>query len=129
LSQQASLAVPHKNHGSGGLASTVNEITAKLATHAAIEQGDDGSIGALLDGPLMLTGMSAIERELLASRWAKERLLVDVKRLEELKKASVHLSRGAQILLTYSFALSDQATVVRARKSAEAAARAMAGAA
>jgi hypothetical protein len=99
------------------------------ATHAAIEQGDDGSIGALLDGPLMLTGMSATERDLLSARWAKERLPVEVKRLEELKKASVHLRRAGSVLLSYSLTMADASVVARAKRSAEAAAKAMAGAA
>jgi hypothetical protein len=99
------------------------------ALHRAIEQGDDSSIGALLDGPLMLVGMGPIERELLAGRWAKERLPAEVKRLEELRKASVHLERGGKILLEYSMRMSDPTVVMRAKKSAEAAARAMSGAA
>jgi hypothetical protein len=98
------------------------------AIHLALQEGDEATIASLLDGPLMLVGMTAIERELLRLRWAKERLPSDLARLEELQKAAVHCERGGRLLLEYSMKMADPAIVGKAKASQLKAAQAIAAA-
>jgi hypothetical protein len=55
------------------------------ALNTALKEHDDAVIGACLDGALMLSNLSALERENLRIRWASDRLHAEVARLTELR--------------------------------------------
>ena len=47
------------------------------AIHEAIENGDDATVGAIMRGPLLLTGLTASEREIMRHRWRAKRFPKD----------------------------------------------------
>jgi hypothetical protein len=112
------------------------EVRARLASmsqaerlsvlHKAIKDGDDSVIGFALDGPLMLTGLSATERENVRMRWAVARHPDLCKRMAQLEKDHDHLARAGGLLLSHSLKMASPAITTAAKKLGEAAQAAIA---
>jgi hypothetical protein len=92
------------------------------------EREGEGDRAALEQATTAQLARSLTARKLLSARWAKERLPAEVKRLEELKKASKHLQTGRHILLSYSMQMADPAVIARGKASQLKAAQAIAAA-
>jgi hypothetical protein len=91
--------------------------------HHSINAGDDSVVAAVLEGALILTGLSEIEREHVRETWRRKRLPDECKRIDQLEKDAVHLNRGGTLLMSYQRKMADQTIVTAAKASSEALSR------
>jgi hypothetical protein len=98
------------------------------AIQRSINAGDDTVVAAVLEGALILTGLSEIEREHVRQQWRRKRLPDECHRVDQLEKDKVHLDRGGTLLMSYQRKCADPVIVEAAKKSQQAATAAIAAA-
>jgi hypothetical protein len=100
---------------------TDKQRAAALAAAAA----DDTVVAAVLNGPAMLSGLSAEEMEMLRHRWRERRHGPDVDRLQRLGRAVEDIDRAGQLVVRFYTGLSNSEIVDRAEASERAVQEAM----
>jgi hypothetical protein len=98
------------------------------AIQRSINAGDDTVVAAVLEGALILTGLSELEREHVRQQWRRKRLPDECHRVDQLEKDKVHLDRGGILLMGYQRRCADQTIVEAAKASNDAAQKAIASA-
>jgi hypothetical protein len=92
----------------------LNPQKRQSAIQEALADGDDDVIGALCNGPRILTGMGQAEREMIRHSWAKARHPADVDRLERYRKAATDMENAGQSLMKFTFNLTDGDAIAKA---------------
>ena len=87
------------------------------AVATSINDGDDILVAALLSGPAMLSGATQAEVDHAREQWRRARLPDDCRRLDELRKAQVHLQRAGALTLAYQSKCSDPSIIAAAKES------------
>lgn len=87
------------------------------ALEAALVAGDDAVLGAVLNGPAMLSGLSKPQYDNLRDRWRSSRHADEVDRIDRLKAALGDTERGGTLLLGYASSLADSRVIERAEAS------------
>ena len=78
-------------------------------------------LGAVLNGPPMLSGLAAAEeQEMLRARWQQLRHCPDVDRIERLTRAVEDTDRTGNLVISFASRLSSREIVERAEASARA---------
>lgn len=75
-----------------------------------------------------MTGLTAAERDHVRQLWARKRLPDECKRIDLLEKDMTHLERAGSLLIGYQLKMADQFIVTAAKKSSDAAQKAIAAA-
>ncbi len=90
---------------------------------AALERGDDATLGAALRGPAWLVGMSDTEQATHREKWRRKRFPDLCERADRIKRAVAATERGGQLLVEFadSFSGSDAAHAERTAAAATAA--------
>lgn len=94
---------------------------------AAVREGDDATMAAVLIGPAFLTGLTAAEQERWRLEWQSARHGEEMQRIAYLKKQLEHIGRGLRLFHQFNVQLWSPSAVDEARKFNEAAKRAVAG--
>jgi len=96
------------------------EDRAKAITRA-VDDGDDETLGAVLRGPVLLTGLGPAQREAIRHQWRVKRHPEEVARVARLRGALGDLDRAASLFTSFTLGLVDNEELKRAEQ-AEAAA-------
>ncbi|MEI4484056.1 MULTISPECIES: hypothetical protein [unclassified Phyllobacterium] len=87
----------------------------KKALDAALHDGDDIVLGAVLNGPAMLSGIATKEEmAVLRTRWQHLRHAPEVDRINRLKAALTDFDRAGQLALTFSLSLANRKIIEQA---------------
>ncbi|RWN59726.1 hypothetical protein [Mesorhizobium sp.] len=119
-------APPRPTDAAGAM--LASEIRARLASlkdgqrraalSAALADGDDAVLGAVLNGPPMLSGLgSSEEMEMLRERWRRERHGADVDRIERIGRAVEDTNRAGTLVISFTSRLSSSEVVEKAEAS------------
>lgn len=113
-----------------------SEVRARFASMPAKQRAaalagavaDDTVVAAVLNGPAMLSGISAEEMEMLRHRWRAARHGPDVDRMQRLGRAVEDIDRAGQLAIRFYTGLSSHEIVERAEASERAVQEALRGA-
>jgi hypothetical protein len=94
---------------------SMNDKQRAAALAAAV--ADDTVVAAVLNGPAMLSGISAEEMEMLRHRWREKRHGPDVDRLNRLGRAVEDIDRAGQLVVRFYTGLSSSEIVEKAEAS------------
>jgi hypothetical protein len=87
----------------------------RLATiHKAISDGDDFVTACVLEGPLLLSGLTAIERDNIRQKWARMRHPAEMQRIDQLERDADHLARSGALLISFQRKMSNLEIVAAA---------------
>ncbi|MBB3236344.1 hypothetical protein [Phyllobacterium endophyticum] len=101
----------------------------KKAIDAAMADGDDTVLGAVLNAPPILSGVGSNEEmAMLRTRWQRARHGADVNRLERIKQAMDDLTRAGTIANSYTARLANSKIIDQAEAKAQAVKDAISGA-
>lgn len=84
------------------------------AAALAAAPADDAVVAAVLNGPAMLSGISAQEMEMLRHRWREQRHGPDVDRMQRLGRAVEDIDRAGQLVIRFYSGLSSSEIVEKA---------------
>ncbi|MES0194303.1 hypothetical protein [Mesorhizobium sp. C264A] len=87
------------------------------AAALAAAVADDTVVAAVLNGPAMLSGITAEAMEMLRHRWRSERHGPDVDRMQRLGRAVEDIDRAGQLVVRFYSGLSSSEVVERAEAS------------
>jgi hypothetical protein len=119
-------AAPAKPTDAGGyfLATEVRQRLAAMpeperesALGAALKEGDDQLLGAVLAASPMLTGISKKRQDMLRASWQKAKYGPELERIARLQKAISDTERAGTLAMTYTLGLSNEAIIRRAEAS------------
>jgi len=84
---------------------------------AALGDDDDAMIGAVIDQPPAMSGISKARHQMLKASWQRKRHGDKLDRVATLKKALADLERGGELTIKFASGLSDEAIIKRAEAS------------
>ena len=100
--------------------STMTPRDRKAAIAAALADGDDAVLGAVLNAPPMLSGLgSAAEHGVVREQWRRTRHAADLDRMERIGRALEDMERAGTLVVALPTRLSD-IKIVSAAEAAEA---------
>lgn len=99
----------------------------KAAIGAALADGDDTVLGAVLNAPPMLSGVgSAAEHSVLREQWRRKRHGGDIDRMERIGRALEDMERAGALMVSLGTRLADSKIVAAAEQADQAMQRAIA---
>lgn len=130
-------SAPPRPHDAGS-AIIASEVRSRLAAmkstarrsaiDAALRDGDDFVLGAVLNAPAMLSGLdSREEHDVLRARWRQTRHGAEVDRVARLGRALDDLTRGGELVISFTNRLSSAEVVAKAEASERAVTEAIQG--
>ena len=84
---------------------------------AALGDDDDVMLGAVIDQPPAMSGISKTRHQMLKASWQRKRHGDKLDRVATLKKALADLERGGELTIKFASGLSDEAIIKRAEAS------------
>ena len=91
----------------------------------ALAEDDDALIGAVIDQPAPISGITKARQQLLHGAWRTKRHGPDLDRIDRIQKAMNDLDRAGELTIKYASSLSDLKLVERAAASEAAVAAAL----